>query len=151
MIVWWSSEGKFNKNKFFLIPSLVVNLPHDWQDNFVRADNLKCLTLYPSQGRLDLLRNLSRKNESSISDIVRKTVDSYLQKKSWGVNIFPRNALRNRSCKQLSVYLFEGQINKLKYVSSQTNCPVIDLVTEAISKYSSQSLLRSTKKALDLF
>ena len=33
--------------------------------------------------------------------------------------------------------VFEEQINKLKYLSSQTNRPVIDLITEAISKYCS--------------
>ncbi|GAI21128.1 unnamed protein product, partial [marine sediment metagenome] len=31
----------------------------------------------------------------------------------------------------------EEQINKLKYLSSQTNHPVIDLVTEATGKYGS--------------
>jgi len=133
----WSSEGKFNKNKFFLIPSLIVNLPDDWQDNFVRADNLKCLTLYPSKDDLNLLTKLSRRNKQSIPATVRKAVDRYFQNQSWGVNIFPRTALKHRSCGQLSVYLFEGQINKLKYLSCQTNRPVIDLVTEAISKYCS--------------
>ncbi|GAI08138.1 unnamed protein product, partial [marine sediment metagenome] len=28
-----------------VIPSLMVNLPYDWQDKFVKADNLNCLTL----------------------------------------------------------------------------------------------------------
>ena len=133
----WSPEGKFNKNKFFLIPSLVVNLPDDWQDNFVRGDNLKCLTLYPSKDELNLLRKRWRKNKQSISAAVRKAVDRYFQNKSWGVNIFPQTVLKDRSCRQLSVYLFEEQINKLRYLSSQTNRPVIDLVTEAISKYCS--------------
>ncbi len=131
----WSSEGKFNKNKFFLIPSLMVNLPDDWQDNFGRADNLKCLTLYPSKDELNLLRKQSGRDKESISVAVRKAVDSYLQKKSWGVNILPQPALKRESCRQLSVYLFKEQIHKLKYLSSQTNRPVIDLVTEAISKY----------------
>ena len=133
----WSSEGKYNKNKFFLIPSLVVNLPDGWQDKFVRADNLKCLTLYPSKNELSLLRKLWRRNKQSISATVRKAVDSYFQNKSWAVNIFPQTVLKHRSFKQLSVYLFEEQINKLKYLSSQTNRPVIELVTEAISKYCS--------------
>jgi len=132
---WWSSEDKFNKNKFFLIPSLVVNLPHDWEDNFIGADNLKCLTVYPSKDELNRLRKLSRRNKQSVSTAVREAVDSYFQKKSWGVNILPQTALKHISCGQLSVYLFEEQINKLKYLSSQTNRPVIDLVTEAISKY----------------
>jgi len=132
---WWSPEGKFNKNKFFLIPSLMVNLPVDWQDNFVRADNLKCLTLYPSKDELNLLKKLSRRNKQSISATVRKAVDSSLQKKSWEVNILPQPALKRKSCSQLSIYLLEEQINKLKYLFSQTNRPLIDLVTEAISKY----------------
>jgi len=131
----WSSEGKFNKNKFFLIPSLVVNLPDDWQDNFVRADNLKCLTLYPSKDELNLLRKLWRKNKQSISAAVRKAVDSYFQNKNWGVNIFPQTALKERSRGQLSIYLFQEQINKLKYLSSQTNRPVTHLLTEAVSRY----------------
>jgi len=62
----WSSEGKFNKNKFFFIPSLMVNLPDHWQDNFVRADNLKCLTLYPSKDELNRLRKLSGRNKQSV-------------------------------------------------------------------------------------
>jgi hypothetical protein len=70
-----------------------------------------------------------------MSVTVRRTLDSYFQKKSWKVNIFPQTALKERPGRQLSVYLFEEQINKLKYLSSQTNRPVIDLVTEAISKY----------------
>jgi phosphatidylserine/phosphatidylglycerophosphate/cardiolipin synthase-like enzyme len=37
--------SKFSKHKFFLIPSLMVNLPDHWQDNFVRANGLKCLSL----------------------------------------------------------------------------------------------------------
>ena len=131
----WSPEGKFNKNNFFLIPSLMVNLPDDWQDNFVRADNLKCLTLYPSKDELNLLRKLSRRNKQSISAAVRKAVDDYFKNKNWRVNIFPQTVLKDRSCRQLSVYLFEEQINKLKYLSSQTNRSVIDLVSEAISKY----------------
>jgi len=131
----WSPEGKFNKNNFFLIPSLMVNLPDNWQDNFVRADKLKCLTLYPSKDELNLLTKVSRSNKPSISATVRKAVESYFQNKTWGVNIFPQTALKDRSCRQLSVYLFEGQINKLKYLSCQTNRPVIDLVTEAISRY----------------
>jgi len=135
MILWWSSEGKFNKNKFFLIPSLMVNLPDDWQDNFTGADNLKCLTLYPSEDDLNLLRKQSGRDKESISIAVRKAVDSYLQKKSWGVNILPHPALKRKSCSQLSIYLLEEQINKLRYLSSQTNRPVTDLVTEAISKY----------------
>ena len=52
-----SSEGKFNK--FLLTPRLVVNLPDDWEDNFIRVDNLKCLTLYLSRDELDLLIVLS--------------------------------------------------------------------------------------------
>jgi len=115
----------------------MVNLPNDWQDNFGRADNLKCLTLYPSKDESNLLTKLSRGNKQSISAAVRKAVDSYFQNKSWGVNIFPQTVLKDRSCRQLSVYLFEEQINKLKYLSSQTNRPVIDLVTEAVSKYCS--------------
>ncbi|UCG93727.1 MAG: hypothetical protein JSW13_04550 [Candidatus Aerophobus sp.] len=113
----------------------MVNLPDGWQGNFVRADNLKCLTLYPSKDELNLLRKRSGRNKESISVAVRKAVDNYLQKKSWGVNILPQPALKRKSCSQLSIYLFEEQINKLKYLSSQTNRPVIDLVTEAISKY----------------
>ena len=131
----WRPEGKFNKNKFFLIPSLVVNLPDDWQSNFGRADNLKCFTLYPSKDEINLLRKLWRAKKQSISVTVRKAVDSYFQHKSWGVNIFPQAVLKDKSCGQLSVYLFEQQINKLKYLSSHTNRPVIDLVTEAISRY----------------
>lgn len=123
--------------KFFLIPSLVVSLPYDWQNNFVKADNLKCLTLYPSKDKLNFLRKLSRSNKQSISTTLRKAVDRYFQNKSWRVNIFPQTVLKERSCRQLSIYLFEQQINKLKYLSSQTNRPVIDLVTEAISKYCS--------------
>ena len=80
----WSSEGKFNKNKFFLIPSLVVNLPDHWQDNFVRADNLQCLTLYPSKDELNLLRKQSGGDKESISVAVRKAVDSYLKKRTGG-------------------------------------------------------------------
>ena len=114
-----------------------MNLPDNWQDNFVRADNLKCLTLYPSKDDLDLLRNLWGRYQQSISLTVRKAIDTYFQNKSWGVNIFPRTALKDRSCGQLSVYLFEEQIKKLKYLSSQTNRPVMDLVTEAISRYCS--------------
>jgi len=85
LIVWFSGcekEGKFNKNKFFLIPSLMVSLPHNWQDNFVRADNLKCLTLYPSKDEFNLLRKLSRKNKQSISATVRRAVDCYFQNQS---------------------------------------------------------------------
>jgi len=133
----WSPEGKFNKNNFFLIPSLMVKLPDDWQDNFGRADNSKCLTLYPSKDELNLLKKLSRGNKQSISATARKAVDSYFQIQSWRVNIFPQTVSKDKSCGQLSVYLFEEQINKLKYLSSQTNRPVIDLVTEAISKYCS--------------
>jgi hypothetical protein len=133
----WSSKGKFNKNKFFLILSLMVNLPDHWQDNFLRTGNIKCLTLYPSKNDLNLLRKQSGRDKESISVAVRKAVDSYFQNKTWAVNIFPQTALKHRSCSQLSVYLFEGQINKLKYLSSQTSRPVIDLVTEAISEYCS--------------
>jgi len=115
----------------------MVKLPDDWQDNFGRADNSKCLTLYPSKDELNLLRKQSGRDKESISATVRKAVDSYLQKKSWGVNIFPQAVVKERSSSQLSLYLFEEQINKLKYLSSQTNRPVIDLVTEAISKYCS--------------
>jgi len=115
----------------------MVNLPDNWQDNFIRAEKLKCLTLYPSKDELNLLKRLSRGNKQSISDAVRKAVDGYFQNKSWEVNIFPQTVLKERSGRQLSVYLFEAQINKLKYLSSQTNRPVIDLVTEAISKYCS--------------
>ena len=115
----------------------MVNLPDDWQDNFVRADNLKCLTLYPSKDELNLLRKLWRAKKQSISASVRKAVDRYFQDQSWRVNIFPQTALKDKSCGQLSVYLFEQQMDKLRYVSSQTNRCVIDLVTEAISKYCS--------------
>jgi len=115
----------------------MVNLLHNWQDNFVRAEKLKCLTLYPSKDELNLLTELSRKDKPSISVAVRKAVNSYLQKKSWGVNILPQPALKRKSCSQLSIYLLEEQINKLRYLSSQTNRCVIDLVTEAISKYCS--------------
>jgi len=113
----------------------MVNLPEHWQDNFTGADNLKCLTFYPSKDDLNLLRKQSGRDKESISVAVRKAVDSYFQKKSWEVNIFPRTVAKDRSCHQLSLYLFEEQINKLKYLSSQTNRPVIHLVTEAISKY----------------
>jgi len=113
----------------------MVNLPDDWQDNFVRADNLKCLTLYPSKNELNLLTKVSRNNKPSISARVRKSVDSYFQNQSWGVNIFPQTVLKERCCRQLSAYLFKEQINKLRYLSSQTNHPAIDLVIEAISKY----------------
>jgi ABC-type uncharacterized transport system auxiliary subunit len=112
-----------------------VNLPHDWQDNFGRADNLKCLTLYRSKDKLNLLKKLSKRNKQSISAIVREAVDSYFQNKNWGVNIFPQTALKHKSRRQLSVYLSKEQINKLKYLSSQTNCAVVNLVAEAISKY----------------
>jgi len=114
-----------------------VNLPDNWQDNFTGAEKLKCLTLYPSKDELNLLTELSRKDKPSISVAVRKAVDSYLQKKSWGVNIIPQSALKRKSCSQLSIYLLEEQISKLKYLSSQTNRPVIDLVTEATGKYGS--------------
>ena len=115
----------------------MVNLPHNWQENFVRADSLKCLTLYPSKDELNLLRKQSGRDKESISVAVRKAVDSYLQKKSWGVNILPQSALKRKSCSQLSIYLLEEQINKLKFLSSQTNRPLIDLVTEATGKYGS--------------
>jgi hypothetical protein len=131
------SEDKSNKNKFFLVPSLIIQLPDHWQDNSTGADNLKCLTLYRSEGDLNLLRKRSGRDEKSISVAVRKAVDTYLQKKSWGVNMLPQSALKRKSCTQLSVYPFEQQINKLKYLSSQTNRCIIDLVTEAISKYCS--------------
>ena len=137
LLLLWSSEAKFNNNKFFLIPSLVLNLPDDWQDDFAQVHNVKCLTLYPSEDELNLLRELSRRNKQSMSVTVRRALDSYLQKKSWGVNILPQSALKRKSCSQLSIYLFEEQINKLKYLSSQTNRPVINLVTETISKYCS--------------
>ena len=114
-----------------------MNLPDDWQDNFTGADNLKCLTLYPSKDELNLLRKLSRRNKQSISPAVREAVDSYFQNKSWAVNIFPQTALKHKSCRQLGIYLFEEQINKFRYLSSQTNRPVVDLVAEAISKYGS--------------
>jgi len=113
----------------------MVNLPDDWQDNFTGADNLKCLAFYPSKDDLNLLRKQSGRDKESISATVRKAVHSYFQNKGWGVNIFPQTVLKDRSCRQLSVYLFEEQINKLKYLSSQTNRSVIDLVSEAISKY----------------
>jgi hypothetical protein len=133
----WSPEGNFNKNNFFLIPSLTVSLPDDWQDNFARMDNLKCLTLYPHKDELNFLRKFLGSNEQSISAMVRRAVDSYLQNKSWRVSILPQAVLKDRSCGQLSVYLLDEQINKLKYLSSHTNRPLIDLVTEAISKYRS--------------
>jgi len=113
----------------------MVNLPDDWQDNFGGPGSLKCLTLYPYKDEMNLLRRLSRMSKQSISASVRKVVDMYFQNKSWGVNILPQPALKRKSCRQLSVYLFEEQINKLRYLSSQTNRPLIDLVTEAISKY----------------
>ena len=113
-----------------------MNLPDDWQDNFIGADK-KCLTLYPSKDELNPLRKQSGRDKESISVAARKVVDGYLQKKSWGVNILPQPALKKKSCRQLSLYLFEEQINKLKYLSTQTNRPVIDLVTEAISRYCS--------------
>jgi len=113
----------------------MVNLPHNWQDNFVRADKLKCLTLYPSKDELNLLTKVSRSNKPSISARVRRAVDSYLQNQSWRVSIFRQIALKERPDKQLSVYLFEEKINKLKYLSSQTNRPIINLVREAISKH----------------
>ena len=115
----------------------MVNLPDHWQDNFTGADNLKCLTLYPSEDDLNLIRKLLGSNEQLISPTVRKALDSYFQNKNWRVNIFPQTALKHKSCRQLSIYPFEDQINKLKYLSSQTNRPVIHLVTEAISKYCS--------------
>jgi len=115
----------------------MLNLADDWQDNFTGADNIKCLTLYPSEDELNLLKKISGTNKQSISATVRKAVDSYFQNKSWGVNIFPQAVLKDRSCRQLSVYLFEEQISKLKYLSSQTNRPVINLVTEAMGKYCS--------------
>lgn len=124
-------------SSLLFLSSLIMNLPHDWQNNFVKADNLKCLTLYLSKDELNLLKKLSGGNEQSTSAPVRKAVDSYFQNKSWELNIFPQTVLKHRSCTQLSVYLFEEQINKLKYLSSHTNRPVIDLVTEAISKYCS--------------
>jgi len=136
-VMLWQPEGKFNKNNFFLIPSLMVNLPHNWQDNFLRIGNIKCLTLYPSKDELNLLRKLSRRDKQSISPAVREAVDSYFQNKSWEVNIFPQTVLKDRSSRQLSVYLLEEQTNKLKYLSSQTNRSAVDLVTEAISKYCS--------------
>jgi len=113
----------------------MVNLPDDWQDNFTGADNLKCLAFYPSKDDLNLLRKQSGRDKESISARVRKSVDSYFQRKSWRANIFPQTAVKHRCYRQLSVYLFEEQINKLKYLSSQTNRSVIDLVSEAISKY----------------
>jgi len=115
----------------------MVKLSDDWQDNFTGADNLKCLTLYPSKNDLNLLRKQSGRDKESISVAVRKAVHNYLQKKSWGVNILPQPALKRKSCNQLSIYLLEEQINKLKYLSTQTNCPVTHLLTEAISKYCS--------------
>jgi len=136
-VMLWQPEGKFNKNNFFLIPSLMVNLPHNWQDNFLRIGNIKCLTLYPSKDELNLLRKLSRRDKQSISPAVREAVDSYFQNKSWEVNIFPQTVLKDRFSRQLSVYLLEEQTNKLKYLSSQTNRSAVDLVTEAISKYCS--------------
>jgi hypothetical protein len=44
------------------------------------------------------------------------------------------NCVKREIREAVSVYLFEEQINKLKYLSSQTNRSVIDSVTEAISK-----------------
>ena len=70
-----------------------------------------------------------------MSVTVRKAVDRYFQKKNWEVNVLPGTALKTRSSNQLSVYPFEEQIKKLKYLSSRTNRPVSHLVTEAISKY----------------
>ena len=77
-------------SSLLFLSSLIMNLPDGWQDNFVRAGNLKCLTLYPSKNELNLLRKLSRRNKQSISPAVRKAVDSYFQNKSWRVNIFPQ-------------------------------------------------------------
>lgn len=56
--------------------------------------------------------------------ILGEAVDSYLQKKSWGVNILPQPALKRKSCRQLSLYLFEEQINKLRYgiLSNESSC-----------------------------
>jgi len=113
----------------------MVNLPDHWQENFTGADNLKCLTLYTSEDDLNLLRKQSGRDKESMSVAVRKAVDGYFQNKNWGVNILPQSALKRKSRSQLSIYLLEEQINKLKYLSCQTNRPVIDLVTEAISKY----------------
>lgn len=84
----WSPEGKFNKNNFFLIPSLMVNLPHNWQDNFVRADKLKCLTLYPSEDDLNLLRKQSGRDKESISPTVRKLAGT---KESFSKGEVPRD------------------------------------------------------------
>jgi len=78
----------------------MVNLPDDWQDNFTGADNLKCLTLYPSEDDLRLLRKQSGRDKESISAIVRKAVHNYLQKMSWGVNLLPQAALKRKSCRQ---------------------------------------------------
>ncbi len=77
-------------SSLLFLSSLIMNLPDGWQDNFVRAGNLKCLTLYPSKDELILLKELSRRNKQSISPAVRKAADSYFQDKSWGVNIFPQ-------------------------------------------------------------
>ena len=88
-----------------------------------------------SKDDLNLLRKQPGRDKKSIPVAVRKSVDSYFQNKGWGVNIFSRTTLKDRSYSQVSVYLFEEQINKLKYPSSQTNRSAIDLVTEAISKY----------------
>jgi len=90
-----------------------------------------------SKDELNPLGKLSRRNKQSISALVRKALNIYFQNKSWTENIFPRTVVKDRSCSQLSVYLFEEQINKLKYLSSQTNRPVIDLATEATGKYGS--------------
>jgi len=77
-------------SSLLFLSSLIMNLPDGWQDNFVRAGNLKCLTLYPSKDELNPLGKLSRRNKQSISPAVRKAVDSYFQNKSWRVNIFPQ-------------------------------------------------------------
>jgi hypothetical protein len=131
----WSPEGKFNKNKFFLIPSLILNLPDDWQNTFAGLNNVKCLTLCLSKDEIDLVRELSRRNRQSISATIRKAVDSYFENRSWEVSVLPQAILNKRFCRQLSVYPLQEQISKLKYLSSLTNRPVTHLVTEAIRRY----------------
>ena len=114
-----------------------MNLPDDWQNEFPRSQNLECLTLYPSKDALDFLKKFSETKKHSVSVIVREAVGSYFENESWEVNVLPLAALKNQSSRQLSVYPFEEQVKKLKYLSSRTNRPVTHLVTEALRKYCS--------------
>ena len=71
-----------------------MSLPDDWQDNFAGAESLKCMTLYPSEDDLNLLRNRSTRDKESISAAARKAIDSYRQNESWRVSMFPQTALK---------------------------------------------------------